>query len=135
MTTFTMIKRLAATAAVALSVGGAAGAQPSPPPTQAQMQAQADAARDRLYKELGVTAAQKQKLTAIENKYKQIVRGRYQAFSKKYPKATPAQQQSFMAEMQSIAPKARAESMAVLTPAQRVKLKKMMAAQSGNAPR
>ena len=116
-----MTKRLVATAAVAMSVMPSALAQPAggqqPTPEQLrQMQqaraAQIKAAKEKLYKDLGITADQKTKLEAIETKY-------------------TALQQKLVREMEVLGMKAQSEQMAVLTAAQKDKLKKLMASRPG----
>nr|CAA9280620.1 hypothetical protein AVDCRST_MAG63-3519 [uncultured Armatimonadetes bacterium] len=119
-----MTKRLVAAAAVTLGVlpsalaqpAGGAGQQRPTPEQMRQMQqaraAQLKAAKEKLYKDLGITGDQKEKLEAIEKKY-------------------TALQQKLVREMEVLGMKAQSEQMAVLTAAQKDKLKKMMASRPG----
>jgi Spy/CpxP family protein refolding chaperone len=124
------IKRAASLGAAAISLLAAIAVQAQTPgagtgprrPSPQQMQAM----REKAYKDLGITTAQRQKLDAIEKRYGQQIRTKMQAFQKNNPNATP---QQAMAEVRPLAVQAQKEQMAVLTPAQRDKLKKRQAEQ------
>lgn len=137
-------KRLVALAAVAVTALTATVAQAQGPgpggPSQQQMQAQMKAAQEKLYKDLGITATQKSKLQAIEKKYMGQIQAKGVAMQKKYPNPKPEQRQQlqteFIKQIQPLGVKMQSEMMAVLTPAQKTKLKKMQADQMkkmGNA--
>ena len=118
--------------------GGAAGQTMSPQQQQqmAQMRQQAMQAQEKMFKELGVTQAQKTKLETIQNKYRKQIMAKAEEYRTKNPKADPMQMQSqLMPVMQPLYQKMQKELMAVFTPAQQAKIKKMKAGQGmGAAP-
>ncbi len=114
---------LVATSGIALAQQPGMGGSPA----QAQMQAQ-----QQMEKELGITAQQKTKLTSISNKY----RPKLVALDKKYgPQFKALQkkmqdlQQKAMTEARPTLQAQQKEMDAVLTPAQRAKLKTMQSGQ------
>ena len=110
--------------------GGAAGQTMSPQQQQqmAQMRQQAMQAQEKMFKELGVTQAQKTKLETIQNKYRKQIMAKAEEYRTKNPKADPMQMQSqLMPVMQPLYQKMQKELMAVFTPAQQAKIKKMEA--------
>lgn len=99
--------------------------------TQAQMQAQMQA-QAQMEKQLGITAEQKAKLTSINTKY----RPKLNALNKKYEPQFRALQKQIQALQQKAITEARPtlqaqqkEMDAVLTPAQRAKIKQMQSGQ------
>ena len=130
------------------AVVGTASAQ-NPPRNQAEYDAMLRKQREAFYQKIGLSAKQKSKITSIEKKYKPQVDG----ITKKYePKAKRLQdqmialqkqmaalQQQYQAEVRPVAQKMDKEFEAVLTPAQRTKVKEMQAQarkqQGGGAPR
>ncbi len=127
------IKRLASLGAAALAMlaaitvqaqtPGPGRGQTGPSPQQRQ---QMRAMQEKAYKDLGITAAQRQKIEAIQKRYSQQIQSKMQAFRKSNPNATP---QQAMAEIRPLGAQMQKETMAVLTPAQRDKVKKMQAEQ------
>ena len=114
---------LVATTGIALAQQPGMGGNPA----QAQLQAQ-----QQMEKELGITAQQKTKLTAISNKY----RPKLEALNKKYDpqfkalqKKMQELQQKAMTEARPTLTAQQKEMDAVLTPAQKAKIKQMQAGQ------
>lgn len=83
-------------------------------------------------KELGITAAQKSRITALRTKYQpqiQKIDKKYQPRVMALRKQMADLQKQYVAEVKPIASKMDKEMEAILTPAQRTKIKQMQAAQ------
>gem|GEM_PF-3393494 len=120
--------------ALAAVLGTAAPAQ-TPPRNQAEYDAMVKKQREEFFKKIGVTAAQKSKIDAIQKKYEPSL----EKINKKYePRAKALQQQmaalqkkmmelqqEYGNEMRPVAQKMDKELEAVLTPAQRAKVKEL----------
>lgn len=98
------------------------------PQQRQQMMRRAQDMQNAIYKQLGVTPAQKAKLERIQERHMAQIRSRVMRLQKQHPNATREQQQKMMMEMRPLAMKMQQEMMAVLTPAQR---KKMMSMRMG----
>jgi hypothetical protein len=109
------------------TTGIALAQQPGMGAAQAQMQAQQE-----MEKQLGITAQQKAKLTAISNKYRPklvALNKKYEPQFKALQKKMQDLQQKAMAEARPTLQAQQKEMDTVLTPAQRAKIKQMQAGQ------
>lgn len=140
---------VAAAAAVTLTVttgsGAAVRAQGTgagrPTPQQMQqmrarqikMRQMRKAAKEKMFKDLGVTPAQRKKLDALEAATQRQIMSKFKAVRAMKTQPTPQQQQQIMGQLRSIAMQSRRQMLAVLTPAQRQKYVKIAAAQMKKA--
>lgn len=120
---------LAATACMeptAVRAQGAPGGRRPTPQQMQQMRAMRTAFKERMFRMLNVTPAQRKKLNAIEARTNRQMEARIAPLRASKTRPAPQKLRQMNAQIRAIAQRGQTEMLAVLTPAQRAKLKQIM---------